>query len=70
VLRADDLGVSRGESVFETLRIAAGRPAFLDLHLARLQRSAERLAIPLPPGWAELAALATTAYALPTGCCD
>jgi 4-amino-4-deoxychorismate lyase len=67
VLRADDLGVSRGESVFETLRIAAGRPAFLDLHLARLQRSAERMAIPLPPGWAELAALATTAYDAPDG---
>ena len=62
MLRADDLGVSRGESVFETLRIAAGRAAFLDLHLARLQRSAQRLAIPLPTGWAELAALATSAY--------
>ena len=62
VLRADDLGVSRGESVFETLRIADGRPAFLDLHLARLARSAERLAIDLPPGWAELAAVATGAY--------
>ena len=67
VLRADDLGVARGESVFETLRIAAGRPAFLELHLARLQRSAERLAIPLPSGWAELAALVTSAYDSPDG---
>jgi 4-amino-4-deoxychorismate lyase len=67
VLRADDLGVARGESVFETLRIAAGRPAFLDLHLARLQRSAERLAIPLPSGWTELAALVTSAYDAPDG---
>jgi len=67
VLRADDLGVARGESVFETLRIAAGRPAFLDLHLARLQRSAERLAIPLPSGWQQLAALATSAYDAPDG---
>jgi 4-amino-4-deoxychorismate lyase len=62
VLRADDLGVARGESVFETLRIAGGRAAFLDLHLARLARSAERLAIALPPGWAELAAVATGAF--------
>ena len=54
VVRADDLGLLRGESVFETVRIAAGRPAFLDAHLARLARSAERLAIDLPPGWHEL----------------
>jgi 4-amino-4-deoxychorismate lyase len=55
VLRADDLGVLRGESVFETLRIGNGRPAFLDAHLARLGESARRLDIPLPPGWRELA---------------
>jgi 4-amino-4-deoxychorismate lyase len=51
VLRADDLGVVRGEAVFETLRVAGGRPAFLDLHLARFVRSAERVAIALPEGW-------------------
>ena len=62
ILRADDLGVARGESVFETLRIADGRAAFLDLHLTRLQRSAERLQIPLPPGWEALAHLAAEAY--------
>ncbi|MCW2680135.1 MAG: aminotransferase class [Frankiales bacterium] len=62
VLRADDLGVARGESVFETLRIAGGRPAFLDLHLERLARSAARLAIDLPPGWEALALAATEAY--------
>ena len=67
VLRADDLGAARGESVFETLRIAAGRPAFLDLHLERLARSAARLAIDLPGGWAELAALAVSAWSEPTG---
>lgn len=55
VLRADDLGVLRGESVFETLRIGAGRPAFLDAHLERLAESARRLDIPLPRGWHELA---------------
>ena len=62
VLRADDLGVARGESVFETLRVAGGRAAFLDLHLARLARSAERVAIDLPPGWPALVELATQAY--------
>jgi len=55
VLRGDDLGVLRGESVFETLRIGNGRPAFLDAHLARLAESARRLDIDLPRGWAELA---------------
>lgn len=62
VLRADDLGVSRGEAVFETLRIAGGRPAFLQLHLDRLARSAARVAIDLPSGWAELAHVATEAF--------
>ena len=62
VLRADDLGVARGESVFETLRLAGGRPAFLDLHLARLARSAERVWIALPAGWERLALTAAEAY--------
>ena len=62
ILRADDLGVARGEAVFETLRVASGRPAFLSLHLERLARSAARLAIALPDGWAELAGFATAAY--------
>jgi 4-amino-4-deoxychorismate lyase len=62
ILRADDLGVARGESVFETLRLANARPAFLDLHLARLQRSADRLQIPLPAGWEALAHAAAEAY--------
>jgi 4-amino-4-deoxychorismate lyase len=59
VLRADDLGVLRGESVFETMRIGRGRPYRLAEHLARLARSAERVAIPLPGGWEELAATAS-----------
>jgi 4-amino-4-deoxychorismate lyase len=48
VLRADDAGVLRGESAFETMRVAAGRAAFVDAHLRRLTRSAERLDIALP----------------------
>jgi 4-amino-4-deoxychorismate lyase len=55
LLRADDLGVVRGESVFETLRVAGGRPAFLDLHLRRLERSARRVGLDLPAGWEALA---------------
>lgn len=55
VLRADDLGVVRGEAVFETLRVANGRPAFLAAHLQRLAQSAARLDIALPGGWEALA---------------
>jgi 4-amino-4-deoxychorismate lyase len=55
VLRADDLGVLRGESVFETMRIGNARPAFLEAHLARLAESARRVDIALPRGWQELA---------------
>ena len=67
VLRADDLGVVRGEAVFETLRIAGGRPAFLPLHLDRLVRSAARVAVELPGGWESLVELVTDAWELPDG---
>ena len=55
VLRVDDLGVLRGESCFETLRIRRGRPCLLQLHLRRLAHSAAALAIDLPGGWEALA---------------
>ena len=48
IVRADDLALIRGEGVFETLRVAAGRAWDLDLHLRRLAESAARLAIVLP----------------------
>ena len=67
LLHADDLGVLRGESVFETLRVADGRPAFLDRHLARLARSADRLALRLPDGWPALVELALSAWDDPGG---
>lgn len=63
VLRVDDLGVLRGEAVFETARIAGGRAAFLTAHLERLARSAERLDIALPSGLDGLAEAAVDAYA-------
>jgi 4-amino-4-deoxychorismate lyase len=67
VLRADDLGLARGESVFETMRVAGGRAAFVDLHLERLARSAARVAIDLPRGWPELVELATGAWSADDG---
>ncbi|MGC9670125.1 aminotransferase class IV [Planosporangium sp. 12N6] len=48
VLRADDLGVLRGDGVFETMHLRNGEPWQLDAHLDRMARSAELLAIPLP----------------------
>ena len=59
VLRADDLGVLRGESVFETLRIRHGRPALLEQHLSRMAVSAQRVDLELPRGWADLARIAS-----------
>jgi 4-amino-4-deoxychorismate lyase len=49
VLRADDEGVLRGRSVFETLRVYGGMPFMLDAHLDRLAASAVRLRLPQPP---------------------
>ncbi|AKT44192.1 branched-chain amino acid aminotransferase [Chondromyces crocatus] len=45
-----DRGFLYGDSVFETIRTYAGEPFALDEHLARLERSAARVAItpPLP----------------------
>jgi branched-chain amino acid aminotransferase len=48
VLTAFDRGFQLGDGVFETLRARDGRPTELAEHLARLRRSAEGLAIPLP----------------------
>jgi 4-amino-4-deoxychorismate lyase len=58
-LRADDLGVVRGDGCFETIRVRPdGGLDDLDLHLERLQRS--MAALDLPPihaaAWRELAA--------------
>ena len=67
ILRADDLGVTRGEAVFETLRVAGGAARFVGAHLARMERSAARLDLHLPPGWAELVACAVGSFSLPDG---
>jgi branched-subunit amino acid aminotransferase/4-amino-4-deoxychorismate lyase len=49
VLHADDEGVLRGRSVFETLRVYGGVPFMLSAHLDRLVASAERLRLAPPP---------------------
>ncbi len=49
IVRADDLGVTRGDGVFETLGVFAGRAQALDAHLARLARSAGMLDLTVPP---------------------
>lgn len=62
VLRADDLGVLRGDGVFETMHVRGGRPWLLDQHLDRMARSAARLELALPEA-AVLRELAATACA-------
>ncbi len=49
ILTADDLGVLRGDGVFETMHVRDGQPWQLDEHLARMARSAARLELALPP---------------------
>ncbi|GAA4265584.1 aminotransferase class IV [Frondihabitans peucedani] len=43
-----DLGVTRGDGVFESIGVVGGRPQALEAHLARLVRSAELLDLPRP----------------------
>lgn len=47
-LRADDLGIQRGDGVFETVLAVDRRPRKLDAHLDRLARSAAMLDLPAP----------------------
>src|SRR5919107_5149981 len=44
---ATDEGLLRGDGVFEVVRLYDGRPFALDDHLARMERSAENLRLPL-----------------------
>jgi 4-amino-4-deoxychorismate lyase len=52
ILRADDLGVLRGDGVFETMHVRAGRAWLIDDHLGRMSRSARLLDLDLPPSGA------------------
>ncbi len=49
VIPALDRGFLYGDSVYEVARTAGGRPVDLGPHLDRLERSAARLAMALPP---------------------
>jgi branched-chain amino acid aminotransferase len=46
VVSARDHGLTVGDGVFEVLKVVDGQPFALDLHLARLARSAEGLGLP------------------------
>ncbi|SDC72792.1 aminodeoxychorismate lyase [Rhodococcus tukisamuensis] len=48
LLHADDLGAVRGDGVFETVLVRDGAPCTIELHLARLRRSAAALDLPEP----------------------
>jgi 4-amino-4-deoxychorismate lyase len=67
VLRADDLGLTRGDGCFEGLRVVASADGAsadkLDAHLARMARSAASLGIPFDEtGWRELVEQACAAW--------
>lgn len=49
LLRPDDLGVLRGEGVFETTLVVDGHPRDLDQHLLRMAVSAEMTGLQVPP---------------------
>lgn len=58
-LLATDLGVTRGDGVFESLLAVGGRPRKLSAHLARLAGSAAALQIEAPPAAAWERAIGT-----------
>ena len=58
-LLATDLGVTRGDGVFESLLAVDGRPRKLEAHLSRLARSAGALQIQAPADEAWRRAIAT-----------
>jgi len=65
VLLADDEALLRGRAAFETVRVYGGRPFRLTDHLRRMRGSAERLGVPWPDGFEELAAEALEAAGVP-----
>jgi 4-amino-4-deoxychorismate lyase len=48
LIRVDDLGITRGDGVFETILVVDGEPRELGPHLDRLARSAAMLGLPAP----------------------
>ena len=66
-LRPDDLGVLRGDGVFERFCVRSGRPRHLEEHLERMARSAEMVDLSIPPAaaWRDAVGLAAGAWAGP-----
>ena len=64
-LRVLDLGVTRGDGVFETMGVHGGRAQAVDAHLNRLARSASLLELPQPDREAWAAATIAVAERLP-----
>jgi 4-amino-4-deoxychorismate lyase len=66
LLRADDLGVLRGDGIFETMHVRDGQPWLLEEHLDRMAGSAARLDLEIPDRneLRELVATATGAWPL------
>lgn len=56
-LKADDLGLTRGDGIFTTMNVRGGHPWLLEEHLLRLRSSAGNLGLdlPAPEALAELA---------------
>lgn len=48
LIRVDDLGLMRGDGIFETVLVVDGKPRELGPHFDRLVRSARMLDMPLP----------------------
>ncbi|MDP4332553.1 aminodeoxychorismate lyase [Curtobacterium sp. A7_M15] len=47
-VQVQDLGITRGDGVFETITVVDGHPQALEAHLARFGRSAAKLDLPAP----------------------
>lgn len=48
LVRVDDLGITRGDGIFETAGVRHGVPMALEAHLARFARSAKMMDLPAP----------------------
>ncbi|MEF2976050.1 aminodeoxychorismate lyase [Subtercola sp. YIM 133946] len=64
VALATDLGITRGDGIFETITVVDGIPQALDAHLTRLAHSAALLELPRPhePAWREAVFAAIDAH--------
>jgi 4-amino-4-deoxychorismate lyase len=69
ILRGDDLGVTRGDGIFETMRVRNQSAFLFDDHLRRMAVSAGRMALRLPSraDWRATVGDALSAYGDDTG---